>query len=96
MRKIALCLLMPALLAAGSILVGADRAEARVRHRGARVVVVPRAAYRYYHPRVYVGPRVHVYGPRVQVHVGPRPYISHGYYGHGHGSVVVPGVHVHW
>ncbi|HYW79784.1 MAG TPA: hypothetical protein VE890_09425 [Thermoguttaceae bacterium] len=88
MRKFALCLLMPALLAAGSILVGTDRAEARIRPR---VVVVPRAVYVQPRPRVYVAPRVDVVVPRVHVHVAPRPYVYYGY-----GTVIAPGVHVAW
>jgi len=92
MRKIALCLLTPALLAAGMILIPADQADARIRHR-----IVPRAAHVYHHhPRVYVAPRVHVHTPRVQVHVGPRPYIYHRHHGYRHGTVVAPGVRVHW
>lgn len=102
MRKVTLCLLMPALLAAGSMLIGTDRAEARirVRHLAPRVVVVPRVAHYYHHPRVYVAPRVHLYRPRVEVHVGHgsfvSPYVYPGHAFYGHGSVVAPGVHVHW
>lgn len=90
MKRLVKCLLMTAVVLAGMMVVGADRAEARrwVRRAPARVIV-PR--YRYYYARPYARPGIHVYAPGVRVNVGPRG----AFYGY-RGSVVAPGVHVRW
>ena len=92
MKRLVKCLLVPAVVIAGMIVVGTDRAEARrwVRRAPARVVVGPRYYYPHY-ARPYARPGIHVYAPGVRVDIGPRT----PYYGYG-GSVVAPGVHVRW
>lgn len=98
MKSLVKCLLVPAVVIAGMIMVGADRAEA---HRWARRPVARVfAGYPHYYPyaRPYWRPGVHVYAPGVRVNVGPwGRYYGYGYYGYGYrGSVVAPGVHVVW
>jgi len=91
MKRLVKWLLLPAVVVAGMIVVGADRAEAHrwVRRPLARVIVGPRYYYR--QPPPYWHPRVHVYAPGVHVDVRAPRVI----YGYG-GAVVAPGVHVQW
>ncbi len=94
MKRFVKCLLMPAVVIAGMILVGADSAEARrrIRRPVAPVIVSPHYYYHYLRP-YRRPPGFHVYAPGVHVDISPWGQ----FYGYGYRSTfVTPGIYMGW
>ena len=95
MKRFVKCLLLPAVVIAGMIVIGADTAEARRRGRrsAAPVVVVPHHYYHYPSPYRHPPTVRTVYTPSIRVNASPwGPFYTYGYTS----TVVAPGVYLGW